>query len=153
VDAGPPIRVGTVTGLLFRLLKYLGERFIHAYNQRVDVNREILLTRVKEENATDRVRMEVMSTLQARQAGLTKAAMAHRTFWIVWGLFAIPLGCWWALVMVDTMTPPEVLSLRIPSLPPSIQPYADQIFNNVFYSGAGMGAAQILGRAALGRRM
>jgi len=86
---------------------------------------------------------------QAIRASVIRSAMASRVFWLVWGLFAIPLGLWWALVLVDSMIPARILALGIPDLPQSIRPWAEQIFDNVFLSGAGVGGAQIAGRAAV----
>lgn len=82
-------------------------------------------------------------------AGLIKVAMAHKVFWVAWGLFAIPTGLWWSLVVLDSMIPAHIMNLQIPDLPDSIKPWAQQIFDNIFYSGAGVGTAQIVTRGAV----
>lgn len=139
-------------GFLLPILGKLGSALIGYHNKKANADHAITLARIESDTSAERVRAELAGVLAHRQTGLIKSAMSHSIFWVVWGLFAIPLGLWWALVMIDTMTPAHVLSLRIPALPPSIVPYADQIFNNVFYSGAGMGAIQLLGRAVMDRK-
>lgn len=81
-------------------------------------------------------------------ASLIKTAMAHKVFWVAWGLFAIPLGAWWSLVVIDSMIPAHILNLQVPDLPDSIKPWAQQIFDNIFLSGATVGGVQIASRAA-----
>lgn len=135
-----------ITAILGFLAK-LGFKAIASYNNRVSADHELSVLTVKEQGDTDRLKSQLAATLKAREADIIMRAMSHNVFWVVWGLFAVPLGLWWALVMLDTMTPPELLSLGIPALPQTIVPYADQIFNNIFYSGAVVGITQIVSRA------
>lgn len=74
----------------------------------------------------------------------------YRMFWVVWSLFAIPLGLWWALVVCDTFL--TFIALDIPDLPQSIQPKADVIFGSIFGSGGGVAAMQAISSAIRGRR-
>lgn len=78
------------------------------------------------------------------RAATIQASMGHAPFWFVWCLFAVPLGFWWALVCLDSIF---LFSGSIPALPPSIVPWADQIFNSIFLSGGGVAGATIIGRA------
>lgn len=148
---------------LLTIAARVGTWLIGAYNKRVDSAHQLEIVRINADSQREQVlavnqtarmkaELEAQTAAERTQASVIKHAMSHQVFWWVWALFAIPLGMWWALVMLDTMTPPHILSLRIPTLPASIQPYADQIFNNVFYSGAAVGGVQILGRALVGRR-
>lgn len=93
------------------------------------------------------------ATVAVARSNVVTAGMAHSAFWIVWLTFAFPLAAWFALVMVDTVF--TFTWLSIPDLPPAIKPYATQIFDTVFYSGAGMGGATAVSRGLsgiLGRR-
>lgn len=74
----------------------------------------------------------------------------YRMFWLVWALFAVPLGLWWALVVGDTFL--TFVNLGIPDLPQSIQPKADVIFGSIFGSGGGVAAMQAISSAIRGRR-
>lgn len=75
------------------------------------------------------------------------AAMGQRVFWVVWSLFAIPLGLWWALAMGGTVHGLRDWLPVVDALNVAVKPYADQIFNNVFYSGAGMAGLQTVAKA------
>lgn len=77
-------------------------------------------------------------------AETVQAAMGHKPFWLVWSLFAVPLGLWWAAVVLDSIF---LVSGAIPDLPGSIKPWADQIFNSIFLSGGGVAAAQLAAKA------
>lgn len=83
------------------------------------------------------------------QAQVITAGMQHKAFWLVWLCFALPLGIWWCAVIMDSLF---LFSGDIPALPPSVRPWADQIFQNIFYSGGGVAGASVLARAIAGRR-
>jgi hypothetical protein len=86
----------------------------------------------------------------ARDVAIT--AMGHRIFWVVWALFALPLACWWALAMGGTVHGLRDWLPVVDALNAVIRPYADRIFDLVFYTGAGMAGAQTSAelRATLG---
>jgi hypothetical protein len=104
-----------------------------------------------EETKREQIRAQVIETHLKAEAENRAIAMQARTFWIVWALFAVPLGLWWAAVMIDTIIPPFG-SWGIPVLPNSIKPWADTIFGSIFGSGAAVGAAQALAMAIRGWR-
>lgn len=87
--------------------------------------------------------------LSETQAGVIKAGMQTRVFWVVWSMFALPLALWWAAVILDSLF---LYSGRIPDLPVSVRPWADQIFANVFWTGGGVAGASVLARAITARR-
>jgi hypothetical protein len=95
-----------------------------------------------------------LKTLDARMeahkhlAATVQAGMSHWPFWAVWSLFAVPLGIWWAAVVLDSVF---LFSGAIPDLPDSIKPWADQIFNSIFLSGGGVAGVQLVAKA-IGRR-
>lgn len=121
---------GFITGI-FKVL-------IGAYNKRADQATQL---RVAE--------MDVAKVEMKTRASVIRTAMSVKAFWWAWAAFAFPLGVWWALVMLDTMTPAHVLNMGIPMLPDTIRPYADQIFNSIFYSGAGVAGTQSVVRGVL----
>lgn len=104
------------------------------------------------DNETERQRIGADLAIEFGRQHIEARAnmMQFRVFWFVWGLFAVPLGLWWALVMADTFLP--VVSLRIPDLPSSVKPWADQIFWSVFGSGGGVASVQALSGAIRARR-
>jgi hypothetical protein len=123
--------IWTVITGLFKVL-------IGAYEKRTDQAHELKLDLIE----TDRLDMKNRSMI-------IQKAMSVKTFWFAWALFAFPLGFWWCAVMLDTMTPPEWLDMGIPMLPQTIRPYADLIFNSLFYSGAGVAGTQSVVRGVL----
>lgn len=88
---------------------------------------------------------------QKVQSGVVTTGMQTGgwVFWSVWALFAVPLGIWWAAVMIDSTWS---FAWSVPDLPMSVRPWADQIFNNIFYSGAGLAGATVIGKALVARR-
>ena len=104
------------------------------------------------DNETERqkVRAEVIRRHIELESEGRIAAMQHAWFWRVWALFAVPLGAWWALVMIDTALP--FVTWEIPDLPLSVKPWANTIFQSLFGSGAAVGAAQAIGNAIRGRK-
>lgn len=97
-------------------------------------------------------RMHQVVALVTAQAGVVKEAMGHRAFWIVWCLFAVPLAGWWTAVMADTVF---LFGWHIAEIPPQLIPWADDIFHNVFVSGAAVagatGVANVVSRAIIRR--
>lgn len=121
-------------GLVTNVFKVL----IGAYTKRADQATQLKLDLI------DTAKVD----MRAKSAVIRKA-MSAKPFWVAWSLFAFPLGGWWLLVMIDTATPPEFLNLGIPMLPGTVKPYADMIFNSIFYSGAGVAGSQSIVRGIL----
>lgn len=124
--------------MIWQAVKGLAKVLVGAYTTRADQATQLKLA-LNETAQRDR----------HNQTTLIRTAMSVKVFWWIWAMFAFPLAGWWVLVMVDTMTPPTVLNMGIPMLPETIRPYADQIFNNVFYSGVAVGATQSVVRGIL----
>lgn len=93
--------------------------------------------------------IDAIMEAQKQAAETQRAAMSHRPFWVVWMLFALPLGVWWAAVVMDTVF---LFSGSIPDLPESIKPWADMIFMSLFGSGAGVAGATLIAKAVATRR-
>lgn len=105
----------------------------------------------KFDNDTERqkVRGDVIRDYVRVLAETRQTAMQSRFFWYTWLLFAAPLGIWWALVNLDSAFD---LPIVVHDLPDSVKPYANQIFNAVFGSGAGVASIQAISSAIRGRR-
>jgi hypothetical protein len=103
------------------------------------------------DNETERqqIRSEAVQSYVKTAAEVKIASMQSRAFWLVWTLFAAPLGIWWALVLADTTFS---FGWKVSDLPASIKPWADIIFGSLFGSGATVGAAQAIALAIRGRK-
>lgn len=101
--------------------------------------------RIDNDTERERIKADVIQRYIETAAETKQAAMQSRAFWVVWSLFAAPLGIWWALVLLDTAMP--FVAWSIPDLPASVRPWADIIFGSIFGSGATVGAAQAIAGA------
>lgn len=128
--------------LLTFLLKLLGGGV-------VDKVLDHLARRADSETERQRIEAARQSDAEARQRDVIVAGMGSPAFWAVWSLFAAPLGLWWALAMADTIANGALPDVA--RLPPSLQPYADVIFENIFYSGGGVAGASLIARAIVRR--
>jgi hypothetical protein len=89
------------------------------------------------------------TTLAATSASVVLGGMAHKTFWFFWALFVAPLAFWWIIVFTNTVLAGWVGSWDIAEIPPQLVPWANFIFSNVFYSGAGVAGVGIISTAAV----
>lgn len=101
---------------------------------------------------TERQRIASARTIAANSeaAGVVKAGMQHKAFWLPWLLAALPLAAWFAMGVLDSTfngALPDVATL-----PPQIKQYADIVWQNIFYVGGGVAGASILADAIKGRR-
>jgi len=110
----------------------------------------LYVKRMEADNDKDKRRFDERIKVLEAKRDLISQGMQTRIFWFVWGLFAVPLGCWWALVMIDTMVP--FIHLGIPDLPETIRPWANTIFNSIFISGVGLSAVTVVASRFGGRR-
>ncbi len=103
------------------------------------------------DNETERqkIRGQVVSDYVRVTAETRQVSMQSRFFWWTWLLFAAPLGFWWALINLDSALD---LPIVVHDLPETVKPYANQIFNAVFGSGAGVASVQAISNAIRGRR-
>lgn len=70
-----------------------------------------------------------------------QTAMQFKVFWIPWLIATVPLSMWFGWGLLDSLfngALPDVAEL-----PPQLRAYADVAWQNLFYSGAGMGAIQL----------
>ena len=68
---------------------------------------------------------------------------ANRAMLLGWVSIA-PLGLWWGAICLDSVF---LFPWNVADLPPSVKPYANQIFGSLFGSGAAVGAFQAIGSA------
>lgn len=97
-------------------------------------------------------RQQIEATREATIAGYSRdvvvAGMAHRMFWVAWSIAAIPLAAWFGLGMIDTLlngAGPDVAIIT-----PGLRPFADIVWQNIFYSGAGVAGATVIGKSIAG---
>lgn len=86
----------------------------------------------------------------AEAAGVVTAGMQHKAFWIPWLLAAVPLSVWFAWGVADS-----TLNGALPdvaALPPQLKQYADIVWSNIFYTGAGVAGAGIIASALRGKK-
>jgi hypothetical protein len=78
----------------------------------------------------------------AQAASVIKAGMQFKVFWIPWLIAAVPCSIWFGWGMLDSAIMDGSVLPDTAELPPDLRHYADIVFANIFYSGAGMGAVQ-----------
>jgi hypothetical protein len=83
------------------------------------------------------------------------AGMQHRMFWVAWSIAALPTAAWYGWGMLDSLCNGALPDVA--ALPPQLKAYADTVWSNIFYTGAGVagvtGAASIVAKAiAAGRK-
>lgn len=105
--------------------------------------------RVDGETERQRIVGDVISRYVAADAETRAAAMQSRVFWIVWALFALPIGFWLGAIALDSVF---FFSGHIADLPPSVKPYATQIIASIFGSGGAVAGVQSIATAIRGRK-
>lgn len=94
--------------------------------------------------------LEAAVTSQAESAGIVKAGMGHKAFWIPWLVAAIPTAAWFGWGMTDSLMNGALPDVA--ALPPQLKEYADIVFANIFYVGGGVASAQLVASAIRGRK-
>lgn len=113
------------------------------------LDRVLVHIEAKANSETERLRIEATreAALNAEAAGVVKAGMAHRMFWVAWSIAAIPTAAWFGWGMLDSMLWNGVVLPDVAALPPQLKEYADIVFGNIFYAGAGAAGLQVLADA------
>jgi hypothetical protein len=86
----------------------------------------------------------------ATQADVVKTGMEHKAFWIPWLLAAVPTAAWFGWGMADSLCNGALPDIA--ALPPQLKGYADIVFANIFYTGAGAAGIQAVAAAIRGRK-
>lgn len=106
----------------------------------------------KADSETERQRINASreAAMNAEAAGVVKAGMQHKAFWVPWLIAAVPTSLWFGWGMMDSTLNGSLPDVA--SLPPQLKEYADIVFSNIFYTGAAMGGAQMIANALRGRK-
>jgi len=83
-------------------------------------------------------------------AATVREGMQHKAFWIPWLIAAVPTAAWFGWGMADSLfngALPDVAAL-----PTQLKEYADVVFENIFYTGAGAAGVQAVASAIRGRK-
>lgn len=87
--------------------------------------------------------------ITAHQADLLRSAQGYKIFWVAWAIAALPMAAWFGWGMLDTLANGALPDVA--SIPLGLKPYADTVWQNIFFSGAigavAQGTAQIIGKA------
>lgn len=105
--------------------------------------------RVDSETERQRVTADAIKHYVEADAQQRATAMQSRVFWWVWAAFAAPVAFWFGAICLDSVF---LFSGDIADLPPSVKPYATQIFSAIFGSGAAVAGLQAVASAIRGRR-
>lgn len=101
---------------------------------------------------TERLRIASVreQALAGTAASVVMTGMQHRVFWVAWAIAAVPTAAWFGWGMVDSLfngSLPDVAAL-----PPQLKGYADVVMGNIFYAGAVMAGANVVGSAIARRK-
>lgn len=129
---------GLLAAIVSKLLGSFGLSFTEKVLTHIERRAESSLERERIRNAADMQRA-------AQQADIIKHSQQFRWFWIPWLMAAVPTVAWFGWGMLDSTfngALPDVAAL-----PPQLKAYADVVFQNIFYSGAGVAGAQAIANA------
>ena len=134
-----------LAGILAFILKLLGGSF---------TGKVLDYLAKKADNETERDRIQAVTTqvLSVTSADVIKTGMGHKMFWVAWSIAALPLAFWFGWGVLDSAVYDGSILPNVATLPPQLKAYADIVWSNIFYTGAGMGAAEVLSRAIFGLR-
>ncbi|MBL6431688.1 MAG: hypothetical protein HPM95_13185 [Alphaproteobacteria bacterium] len=116
------------SGLVERTLSYLERR------QTEETGREELRTQVEIET----IRAAIAETKEL--AKFNSAKLEHAAFWGFAGLFVLPLGAWWAAVILDSIFRFGWGVATVPIL----EAWGGQMIQWLFYVGGGVAALRSL---------
>lgn len=94
--------------------------------------------RIKAQTTIEMVRAATQET--RIMADLQKSKFQHLPFWIFTGLFVLPLGFWWAAVILDSVF---LFGWGIASVP-ILEDWGGQMIRWLFYTGTVVGAIKML---------
>lgn len=98
------------------------------------------------------VQIKTLETALAQHqeaAGVVKAGMQHRAFWVAWLVAALPTSAWYGWGMTDSLfngSLPDVAEL-----PPQLKAYADVVWSNLFYAGGAVAGIDLVAKV-MGKR-
>lgn len=112
------------------------------------------IERARIQSDVDRSALDAAVRINAQQADVIKAGMAYKVFWVVWAIAAVPMAAWFGWGMLDTLANGALPDVAV--IPPGLKPYADAVWQNVFWTGAAgavvQGAATTIAKALTRKR-
>jgi hypothetical protein len=132
-----------LAGILAFFLKLLGGSFTGKVL-------DYLERRADNETEQARIRSLTEQNNANNQADVIRTGMGHKMFWVAWSVAALPLAFWFGWGVLDSAVYNGTMLPDVAKLPPQLKAYADIVWSNIFYTGAGMGAAEVLSRAIFG---
>lgn len=136
---------------MLSLLLSLGARMLGLVDAEKLLDRALDTIDKRADSETDRQRLraEAIQNHLMLEHDRRRAAMGWKIWWVAWALFAIPLGVWWAHVLLDTAFG---FPWDVSDIPFSVRAWADGIYTSIFGSGVGAAAIQSITSAIKGRR-
>lgn len=93
------------------------------------------------------VQIKTLETALAQHqeaAGVVKAGMQHRAFWLAWLVAALPTSAWYGWGMADSLFNGSLGDVA--ELPPQLKAYADIVFSNIFYAGGAVAGLDLVAK-------
>jgi hypothetical protein len=98
------------------------------------------LARAQVQAGVDIAGLQAGVELARTQRDVITSGMQFRVFWVAWALAALPMAAWFGWGMLDTLTNGALPDVA--SIPLGLKPYADTVWQNIFYTGAAGAIAQ-----------
>ncbi len=132
-----------LTAILAFFLKLLGGSFtgkvLDAINKHSD-------------NETEKFRVQQITEQNNanNQADVIKTGMGHKMFWVAWSVAALPLSFWFGWGVLDSAINNGHTLPDVAKLPPQLLAYANIVWQNIFYTGAAVGSAEVIAKSVTG---
>jgi hypothetical protein len=121
--------IGIITWILTKLSGGLLDKVLDAFSKSEDAR---VRAREIDSDTTKAALKAYVETVKSQNA-LQQAKLGFPWFWIMAGMFVIPLGLWWGAILIDSIFH---LNLKVANLPTQeLRDYAGQMIQFIFYSG------------------
>lgn len=132
--------------MLANILAWLASKAGGAFIGRVLDHYE---AKANSETERQRIAAAKATASESTAANVVIAGMQHRAFWVAWLTAALPLSAWFGWGVLDSLANGALPDVA--ALPPQLLEFARTVWANIFYSGAVLGGASVIGQA-LGKR-
>lgn len=126
--------------LLVSIAIKLAEALFGFATKRVDAQ----LERARIQSNVDIEKLRHDAELAGRAADVIKTGMQTRIFWFVWVIAAVPMAAWFGWGMLDTLFNGALPDVAV--IPAGLKPYADAVWQNLFYTGAIAASAETVAK-------
>lgn len=132
-----------LAALLAKLAGFLGSSFVDRFLTHLER---------KADSDTERQRIAALRENNANTlaANVVMEGMKHWPFWVAWSIAAFPTAAWFGWGMLDSLLNGSLPDVA--ALPVQLKGYADIVFSNIFYTGAGMAGVSVVASAIRGRK-